>query len=118
MDMKEKLKIINDGEVHYQHCYDCHHCLYYFNILVPIKMSSEIEKMSENLNNFSKSWSIIYFTRGKDTKWEKVVRKMVFSGVKERKGVQEEKERKEFILVYSDSVTGDGFLNEDHCYAS
>ena len=43
---------------------------------------------------------------------------MVFSGVKERKGVQEEKERKEFILVYSDSVTGDGFLNEDHCYAS
>ena len=56
-------------------------------------MSSEIEKMSENLNNFSKSWSIIYFTRGKDTKWEKVVRKMVFSGVKERKGVQEGKER-------------------------
>ena len=116
--MKEKLKITNDGEVHYQHCYDCHHCLYYFNILVPIKMSSEIEKMSENLNNFSKSWSIIYFTRGKDTKWEKVVRKMVFSGVKERKGVQEEKERKEVILVYSDSVTGDGFLNEDHCCSS
>ena len=43
---------------------------------------------------------------------------MVFSGVKERKGVQEEKERKEVILGYSDSVTGDGFLNEDHFYAS
>lgn len=31
--------------------------------------------------------------------------------------MQEEKERK-FILVYSESVTGDGFLNEDHFYAS
>lgn len=28
------------------------------------------------------------------------------------------KERKEVILAYSDSVTGDGFLNEDHFYAS
>ena len=42
--MKEKLKITNgciegyyDGEVHHQHCHDCHHCLYYFNILIPIE---------------------------------------------------------------------------------
>ena len=42
--MKAKLKITNgytegyyDGKVHHQHCHDCHHCLYYFNILIPIE---------------------------------------------------------------------------------
>lgn len=30
---------------------------------------------------------------------------MLFSGVMEKKGVQEEKERKELASVYSDSVT-------------
>lgn len=44
MDMKEKLKITNgctegyyDGEVDHQHFHNSHHCLYYFNILIPIE---------------------------------------------------------------------------------
>ena len=39
-------------------------------------------------------------------------------GVKEGKQVWEKRERKEVILIYSDSVTRDGFPNGDHIYAS
>ena len=39
-------------------------------------------------------------------------------GVKEGKQVWEKRERKEVILIYSDSVTRDGFPNGDHFYAS
>lgn len=39
-------------------------------------------------------------------------------GLKEGKRVWEKKERKEVILIYSDSVTRDGFPNGDHFYAS
>lgn len=53
-------------------------------------MSSEIEKMSENLSNFSKSWSIISQRQGHQV-GEGGKRKMLFSGVMEKKGVQEEK---------------------------
>ena len=42
--MKEKLKITNgctevyyDGEADHQHFHNCHHCLYYFNVLIPIE---------------------------------------------------------------------------------
>lgn len=39
-------------------------------------------------------------------------------GLKEGKGVWEKKERKKVILIYSDSVTRDGFPNGDHFFAS
>ena len=79
-------------------------------------MSSEIEKMSENLNNFSKSWSIIYQRQGQHV--GKGGEENALLGVKEGKQVWEKRERKEVILIYSDSVTRDGFPNGDHFYAS
>lgn len=39
-------------------------------------------------------------------------------GLKEGRRVWEKKERKEVILIYSDSVTRDSFPNGDHFYAS
>ena len=39
-------------------------------------------------------------------------------GLKEGKGVWEKKERKKVILIYSDSVTRDGFPNGGYFYAS
>lgn len=39
-------------------------------------------------------------------------------GLKEGKRVWDKKKRKAVILIYSDSVTRDGFPNGDHFYAS
>lgn len=39
-------------------------------------------------------------------------------GLKEGKRVWDKKKRKAVILIYSDTVTRDGFPNGDHFYAS
>lgn len=57
--------------------------------------------------------------RGQDSAWENVARKMLFSGLKERKVAQKQKEgRKEVALINSEHVTRAGFPNEGHFCSS